>query len=98
MSCFVYLTFNSSAVVLDVNPIINTKFSEQYAVNHDYNTRNVLQFRPPRCATVVNTHFFINHGIKLWALLPPELKTSPSLQTFKNRVKAFLSENQTVQF
>ena len=86
-----------SAVVLDVNPIINTKFSEHYAVTHDYSTRNVLQFRPPRCATVVNTHFFVNHAIKLWAILPPELKTSPSLPTFKNRAKAFLSENQTIK-
>ena len=54
---------------------------------HNYNTRNLDNFRLPLTSTQVNRHFFINNGVRVWNVIPIDIKNSKSLYTFTNKFK-----------
>ena len=87
--------FMYSSIKLKINPIINFTF-DQLSASHSYNTRNILELRPPLIRTDVNLHFYVTKGLKLWALLPDETKNSSSEFAFKKSVKQFLMNDNII--
>ena len=65
---------------------------QPFTVNiHNYNLRNAISesnFRIPFCNSVSYDKSFIPNTFKLWNNLPESIKTSPSIEIFKKRLKS----------
>ena len=57
---------------------------------HNYPTRRSNELHLPLCRTVFAQNTFIYNGPKFWNSLNDEIKASPSLNSFKNKLKLFL--------
>ena len=63
--------------------------SLQY-VNEIHNrTRNSNNLRPPQCKKEYNRKFISYQGCLYWNELPIEIRESPSIASFKNKVKRY---------
>jgi hypothetical protein len=63
---------------------------------HNYNTRYKEDLRKPLCRTALRQNTICFQGPKLWNCLPEKIKSAPSLNIFKKRLKNCLIES--VQF
>ena len=57
---------------------------------HSYPTRRSNEFHLPLCRTVLAQNTFIYNGPKLWNSLTDDIKESPSLNSFKKKLKSHL--------
>ena len=57
---------------------------------HNYPTRHSGEFHLPRLRTLSALNTFFYEGPKFWNSLKVEIKESPSLNSFKNKLKLFL--------
>ena len=57
---------------------------------HNYPTRHSGEFHLPRLRTLSAQNTFFYEGPKFWNSLKDEIKDSPSLNSFKNKLKLFL--------
>jgi hypothetical protein len=57
---------------------------------HDHNTRHKNDLRKPFCRTTMRQNTICFQGPKLWNDLPDDIKSAPSLNIFKKKLKSFL--------
>ena len=69
--------------------VFNDMFPKNQSI-HSYPTRRSNELHLPLCRTVFAQNTFIYNGPKLWNSLNDDIKASPSLNTFKNKLKSFL--------
>ena len=63
------------------------KSSPPFDMDHDHSRRgHSLKFKKRRVKTSVRQHFFSERVVNHWNQLPEEVVTSPTLNTFKNRL------------
>ena len=55
-----------------------------------YSTRNQLDLDIPRLNLEFSKNIFFYFGVKTWNNIPLEIRTSPTLTTFKRKLKEFL--------
>ena len=73
-----------------------TKFDSFFSVNkciHSYNTRYASFFRLPLCRTNISQFSISFQGPKFFNTLSSEIKNSPTLMSFKYKLKDFLINN-----
>ena len=79
------------------NNLIENYYSLQYyVVNsaiHQYSTRQNTNLHVPKCRTSLRQATIVFQGPKLWNSLPLEIRTNPSLNSFKKSLKLFLLLN-----
>ena len=76
---------------LEINDL-PIRLTEMFIKNqeiHNYPTRQSNHFHPPRTRTVTLQKTFIYTGPILWNSLNPALKSTPTLNTFKRKLKNF---------
>ena len=56
---------------------------------HDYNTRSSHHLHVPYCRTKLRQNTIQFQGPKLWNLLPEEIKSAPSVNIFKKRMRTY---------
>lgn len=69
---------------------VNTSF--EYC-NQNINTRRPHDLKMPLCRTVKAQRSVTVRGVRCWNSLPQELKTSISINTFKNKIKSSVYSN-----
>ena len=58
---------------------------------HDYNTRSNHHLHIPYCRTKMRQNTIQFQGPKLWNLLPEEIKSAPSVNIFKKRIRTYIN-------
>ena len=84
IASFMYMYFNHQ---------LPTLFSNLFTLNsnyHNYNTRHQSDIRIPLFKYKLCRQSINLYGPKLWHSIPPFIKASPTLQTFKRKFKDFL--------
>jgi hypothetical protein len=57
---------------------------------NNYNLRNNQNYVPPRCRLRTSASSFIPSTVSLWNNLDISIRNSPTLSSFKNRVKVYI--------
>ena len=73
--------------------LLPSTFNDMFMKNqsfHNYPTRHSGEFHLPRLRTLSAQNTFFYEGPKFWNSLKDEIKDSPSLNSFKNKLKLFL--------
>lgn len=80
--------------------VLETKFRIDYVLTfllildyHDYNTRSASNYHLPKVRTMVSKHSIFYKGPIIWNYLTLEIRKSPTLNTFKRKLKITLLEN-----
>ena len=60
---------------------------------HNYNTRNASNYHLPKIRTTCMKNSFFFQGPVIWNSIPPEIKSSNTLNLFKTKFKQFLLNN-----
>ena len=72
--------------------IFNDMFKKNDSI-HSYPTRHSCEFHLPLLRTLSAQHTFIYEGPKFWNSLNNDIKTAPSLPSFKRRLKSHLLQS-----
>ena len=81
------------------NQLLPDNFHRLFLTNrdiHNYNTRQVIDYRSHHCRTNIKQFTILYQGPKIWNSLPRKLLTSPSISVFKKAIKQYLIENRKV--
>ena len=76
-----------------MNNLIPPLSHQHFIVNstlHSYNTRNKDNLHINYCRTKLRQSTVNWQGPRLWNLLPTEVRSVPSINVFKKRVKCFI--------
>ena len=76
------------------NPHILFNFSR----SHTYDTRNRESLLPPFERLCTTQQSVLYNAARIWNMLPPAIKTSKTLYTFKTRLKSHLLQQYAVDF
>ena len=74
--------------------IFDSMFPKNLSI-HNYPTRQSNEYHLPLLRTVKAKSTFIYSGPKFWNSLTNDIKTAPSINSFKNRLKSYLIQSYT---
>ena len=75
------------------NKVLPTIFDNMFKKNnaiHKYPTRHSNEFHLPRTRTILTHSIFTSAGPKFWNILDNNVKSAPSIASFKKRLKLVL--------
>ena len=75
--------------------VFDSMFPKNFSL-HKYPTRQSNEYHLPLLRTVKAKSTFIFSGPKFWNSLPDDIKTAPSISSFKYKLKEFLLKSYTV--
>ena len=84
IASFMYLFFSHK-----LPPVFDNLFSLNSSY-HNYNTRNRMSVHIPLFKFKISRQSLNLYGPKLWHSIPPNIRNSPSLTSFKKNYKIFL--------
>ena len=76
--------------------LLPSAFAEMFVKNntfHNYPTRHSGELHLPLLRTISAQNTFFYEGPKFWNSLTNDIKVSPSLNSFKNKLKLFLVQS-----
>lgn len=79
------------------NSLLPSSFQNLFTTNceiHNYNTRNVLHYRPYLCRTNIKQHTILFQGPKIWNSLPSNISSLTSKSLFSISLRQYLISKQ----
>ena len=95
-NCAIWQCSNSMQVSTLNNKLLPSSFNNMFkpnAENHDYNTRNALNFEYPNNKLNFCDKSISYQGAKIWNNIPSHVKSSKNLNSFKTSFKQLIIAN-----